>query len=515
LFAFSYDSLAQTATWTFTTSLADGRYLVRLSDAVESLDGKALDGEFFNPISVSDTGSATFPSGDGDAGGEFRFRFTVLAGDSDHDNVDGATDYSNWQSTEPGMIIVSTTADEYDGDLSFGDVSLREAVNYANSAGSAMAIQLPAGRYTLSHTGTESTASVALNDLDITGDVTILGAGPGLSIIDNSGLVSAPSTHARTFALDGAASRLRLSRLTVANGPSSQSGQVAVASNGATIEINDSAIVNHTAYAGAAALQITSANAIVSRSVFTNNDNTSIYGGTAILIAGTSSIEVGKSIFALNTQPLYGGGTAHRAIWITGTATKTNHGRNLYDYAGGGFFDTTPGEGDYLGTPDYVVTSVADTFSHADDLEALSLREAVDLANNASGPAEVWLPAWRFTLTLDRGSNATDTDVAYGDLDVKNSVTIRGVQGRTSVAWMAGIADKVFDLLGDYNNDGEADYGGVSAADYTIWQNQNGASGGLEQFSADGDDDGDVDADDYDVWAANYGHALDLVDLSL
>ena len=35
------------------------------------------------------------------------------------------------------MIIVSTTADDLDSDLSFGDVSLREAVNYANTAGSA------------------------------------------------------------------------------------------------------------------------------------------------------------------------------------------------------------------------------------------------------------------------------------------------------------------------------------------------------------------------------------------
>jgi hypothetical protein len=519
IFDFSYDSLAQTATWTFTTSLANGRYLIRLSDSIESLDGKALDGEFFNPISLSDAGSATFPSGDGDAGGEFRFRFTVLSGDTDHDNVDGATNYTNWQSTEPGMIIVSTTADDWDANLAFGDVSLREAVNYANTAGTPTSIQLPAGRYTLSRTGSESTATVALNDLDILGDVTILGAGPGLSIIDNSGLVSAPANHAHAFALDGAARRLRLSGMTVANGASTQSGQVAVAANGATFEILDSAIVNHTAYASGSAILISSAHLVVSRSVFTNNDNTSILGGTAIWLTGTTaapaSVEVGESIFALNAQPTYNGGTTHYAIRLSGTVTKINHGKNLYDYAGGGFFDTTPGVDDYLGTPNYVVTSAADTFNHADDLEALSLREAIDLANNATAPAEVWLPAWRFTLTLDRGANASDTDVAFGDLDVKNSVTIRGVQGRTSVAWMAGVVDKVFDLLGDYNNDGEADYGSVSAADYTIWQNQNGSSGGLEQFSADGDDDGDVDAADYDIWHDNYGHALDLVDVGV
>ena len=77
------------------------------------------------------------------------------------------------------------------------------------------------------------------------------------------------------------------------------------------------------------------------------------------------------------------------------------------------------------------------------------------------------------------------------------------------------MADKVFDLLGDFNHDGEADFGSVSAADYTIWQDQNGSSGTWEQFSADADDDGDVDADDYAIWSANYGHTLQLADIEL
>ena len=74
---------------------------MRLSDAIEdSVEG--LDGEFFNPIKLSDTGTAVFPSGDGDEGGEFRFRFTVLAGDSDHDNVDGATNLPTGSRTSRG-----------------------------------------------------------------------------------------------------------------------------------------------------------------------------------------------------------------------------------------------------------------------------------------------------------------------------------------------------------------------------------------------------------------------------
>jgi hypothetical protein len=162
-----------------------------------------------------------------------------------------------------------------------------------------------------------------------------------------------------------------------------------------------------------------------------------------------------------------------------------------------------------------VVTSVADTFDHTNDVQSLSLREAVDLANQSAGTQEIWLPAWRFTLSLDRGANATDTSVAYGDLDVTDSTVVRGVAGRTRIDWKAGIVDKVFELAGDANSPGEADYGSVSAADYTVWQNQNGSVGGWELFSADFDDDGDVDTDDYDVWTANYGHTLDLLDVSV
>jgi hypothetical protein len=159
VFDFDYDALSQTATWTFTGSLADGRYLVRLSDAVETSEGDALDGEFTNPWTLAATGSSVFPSGDGVAGGEFRFRFTVLSGDTDHDNIYQTTNYQNWQSYEPGMIYVSTTVDEFDADLGFGDVSLREAVNHANTAGEPTTIVLPAGRYEVVRPGTEGTGT--------------------------------------------------------------------------------------------------------------------------------------------------------------------------------------------------------------------------------------------------------------------------------------------------------------------------------------------------------------------
>jgi len=524
--SFTYDLLNQTATWTFASSFADGRHLLQLNDSLYDLDREALDGEFTNPWFLTSTGIDSLPSGDGVAGGKFRFRYTVLAGDSDHNNIHTVgvvtTNYTNWQVTEPGMIYASNTTDEFDGDLSFGDVSLREAVNYANTQGAPIRIELPAGRFTLSRNGSESGADVAFNDLDILSDVTVVGAGPGFTIIDNSGLASGTVYQGRTFEVNGAAKKLKVAQLTIANGASVISGQVASVANGATLEIEDAAIVNHTAYAGGTALLVTNSTVSIKRSVFSNNDVTQNYGGAAVSVSGTTtapaSVTVGESIFAQNVQPGYYGGPTRYGVLVSGTVTKTNLGKNLYDYANGGFFDVATNVTDYLGTPTYVVMSVADTFNHADDIEALSLREAVDLANTTAGTQEIWLPAWKFTLTRDRasygGGSLTDIDAAFGDLDVKDSLIVRGVTGRTSVAWKAGIVDEVFDLLGDYNNDGEADAGNVSSADYTIWQNQNGSVGAWEQFSADGDDDGDVDSADYTLWSQYFGKTLGLFGVS-
>jgi hypothetical protein len=117
-----------------------------------------------------------------------------------------------------------------------------------------------------------------------------------------------------------------------------------------------------------------------------------------------------------------------------------------------------------------------------------------------------------FPLTRARGLHTTGTDVSYGNLDPLDSLVVCGVAGRTSLGWKPGVIDKVFDLLGDFNHDGQADYGSVSATDYTIWQDQNGVSSAFEHY-ADDDDDGAVNSADYTIWSQNFGHALQLFDV--
>ena len=79
-------------------------------------------------------------------------------------------------------------------------------------------------------------------------------------------------------------------------------------------------------------------------------------------------------------------------------------------------------------------------------------------------------------------------------------------------AWQQEVLP-VFDVLGDANDDGEVDYHSVSSADFSIWQEQNGATGDFEQFSADWDDDGDVDTVDYAIWIQHFGNTLQLHNL--
>ena len=90
-------------------------------------------------------------------------------------------------------ITVNTFDDELNGD---GDCSLREAIQAANTdtpvdactpGSGADTITLPAGTYTLSIAGAGEDAN-ATGDLDITDDLTIIGANARLTIIDGNGL---------------------------------------------------------------------------------------------------------------------------------------------------------------------------------------------------------------------------------------------------------------------------------------------------------------------------------------
>ncbi len=98
-FSFSYDPMTFTGTWTFNSTLLDGKYSIRLSDSVQDAAGNSLDADWVNdhngtPDYYQDDPQRSFnynvASGIGNGtpgtnGGEFRFHFALLAGDYDGD----------------------------------------------------------------------------------------------------------------------------------------------------------------------------------------------------------------------------------------------------------------------------------------------------------------------------------------------------------------------------------------------------------------------------------------------
>jgi hypothetical protein len=67
--------------------------LATIKDAANN----ALDGEWANPAAVGSGGSDTYDSGDGTAGGNFVFRFTLLPADFNQDNYVDGSDFLTWQ----------------------------------------------------------------------------------------------------------------------------------------------------------------------------------------------------------------------------------------------------------------------------------------------------------------------------------------------------------------------------------------------------------------------------------
>lgn len=112
------------------------------------------------------------------------------------------------QAASATTITVNTTSDELNVD---GNCSLREAIQAANTdtavdacpAGSGTdTIVVPAGTYTLSIAGAGEDAN-ATGDLDITADLTIIGAGAATTIVDGTDLDRVFDVHGVTVSISG------------------------------------------------------------------------------------------------------------------------------------------------------------------------------------------------------------------------------------------------------------------------------------------------------------------------
>ena len=83
--AYQYDAATHTATWTLAQPLRNDKVLLDLDGDAGGVNAAAalLDGDW--------TTAGTFPSGDGAAGGDFKFRFNVLPGDTTRSGASSPT----------------------------------------------------------------------------------------------------------------------------------------------------------------------------------------------------------------------------------------------------------------------------------------------------------------------------------------------------------------------------------------------------------------------------------------
>ncbi len=430
----------------------------------------------------------------------------------------GANDYV--ASSSPDYVVTGL-ADTFDPNDDNVVLSLRDAVAAADDDVGTPVIWVPGWHFVLTRQRQSATEFlVGEGDIDILEPMTIRGVGPGLTQIDGSGFGNVPS---RVFDLVSN-STLNASHLTVHSGNSTEDSQDhgggIMVRSGSTLNLDHAAVVNNVVSDPNNTLMLNGggvyfqnmAAGTITRSVISNNS--ADYAGGGIFLAASGSgpfgtVEVGETIIAGNAA---NGGAEENLLTQNHTLRQfTTLGGNLLQITSSNQGFTDGVSGDHFGVPDYVVSTTADTYDHSDNEHGLSIREAVDLANGTTATDEVvWLPAWNFVLTRDRarfgGGSATDTDAAFGDIDIKEDMTIRGVENSalntiTNVAWRADLpSDEVFKVLGDYNQNLD-----VSLADYTVWRDNLGGTG-----AGDGDEDGDIDQDDYQLWKDYFGTKLTL-----
>jgi hypothetical protein len=491
----------------------DANFVVRGGAGTDgvTLRGKeaSLLGHFeFQGEADNDTLTVNFVNGDPLPRPGFNFNFIDGAGQDDVFAVDS-------EGTHPSYFV-NTLTDA--ADLSPGgradsssatddQITLRAAVQEANFASNKNYIFLPAGANLLSVTGTGGDLQ---GDLDITKNVVIVGAGAGATIIDASGF---GTTHRdRVFDVSGGGT-LSLSRLTLTGGhtrtASGKHGGGIQVGNSGTLILDQSAIVDNlteTGGHGGGIYFAASGAGTITRSVITTDHADGTSGG--IYLDGSAPgaggvVSVTSTIIVNNTD----GDGSDLDVFASGNRQITSGGNNRFGNETTGLVHNPTGNGDYMGTADYVVTSVVDSYDGSSDPIFMSLRDAVHQANNTADVQEIWLPAWNFVLTRERVTawGSSEMNVSEGDLEITDSLVIRGVASSTSVAWRGGAAvDKLFELIGDFNGDNI-----VSNADDLAWDVYDGLI--LPNLPADADDDGDVDEDDLEYVEQNFGEELELL----
>ncbi len=223
---------------------------------------------------------------------------------------------------DPNVFYVNTTNDTVDANPgdglaldAQGHTSLRTAIMEANALAEYQTIVIPSGTYRLTRAGTGE-AAAATGDLNLTGDLNILGAG-STTIIDGGGLD-------RLFDI-AAGTRVNLQDLTLQNGNAVDVGG-GLRITDATVTLTRVTVINNTATTAGGGIY-NDGYLTVADSLFQNNVTTASIGSGGGGLYNLRSANISGTTFVNNSTPggiLGVGGGAGILNTDTGTLSVTN-----------------------------------------------------------------------------------------------------------------------------------------------------------------------------------------------
>ncbi|QDT04437.1 Pentaxin family protein [Rubripirellula lacrimiformis] len=289
-------------------------------------------------LTDADVAASDDLTGHADLGGDWILEYTV--GDVSTDVAFGYAAQASWHDTL-ATIFVTTTEDENDGNTSDiasltgspggTGISLREAIIAANNTIGADTIFLGAGTYGLDIAGKSENAS-ATGDLDITGQITIIGDSLGTTILDASSLGD------RMFHVANAGN-LSLGDITLTGASSGNTGGAAVYNEGdfsaTDVVFSNNSVGNN----GGGAIYSSGTTTLNHTTLIGNTSGASggaiyVYAGTTTIInstiSGNQAESNGGGIFVEHTYSTLN--IVHSTIADNSTVSASGYGGGVYIY---------------------------------------------------------------------------------------------------------------------------------------------------------------------------------------
>ncbi len=238
-----------------------------------------------------------------------------------------------FRTAEAATFTVNSTADEVDtnpGDgicaTAAGTCTLRAAIHEANALLGADTINLPAGTYTLTIAGTSEDAA-ATGDLDITDDLTLIGAGQDDTAIDANQLE-------RIFdilhILPAPAPTVNISSVTIQNGNAPYGGGLY---NGGTLTLTDSVVIRNQANSNQGGGLFNAGPAILTNVTISNNAAQYDTGGG--IYNEQETLTISGSTISNNTSGENGGGIFNQNGTLTISDSIISNNTAQYENGGG------------------------------------------------------------------------------------------------------------------------------------------------------------------------------------